>query len=108
MATIRSLSDANAFSSVNNLPLLDSSNFGIFYPTGPTNCGNNTCGWDVETALDVEWSHAMAPKANVALVLAADNSGTNLDLAVLFAVETGLGPVISNSWGLDEYEIHDL
>lgn len=96
------LSDANAFSSINGLPALDDSNFGIFLPTGPTSCSNNTCGWDVETALDVEWSHTMAPKANIALVLAADNSGTNLDLADLFAAETGLGPVISNSFGIEE------
>ncbi|MGA9527899.1 MAG: S53 family peptidase [Terriglobales bacterium] len=95
-------SDANAFSQINDLPALTSNNFGIFYPTGPTNCSGNTCGWDGETALDVEWSHAMAPDANIALVLAADNSGTNLDLAELFAIETGLGPVISNSWGIIE------
>jgi subtilase family serine protease len=100
------LSDANAFSSINNLPQLTSANFGIFYPTGPTSCGNGTgagCGWDGETALDVEWSHTMAPKANIALVLAADASSTNLDLALLFAVETGLGPVVSNSWGGEEF-----
>lgn len=97
--------DANAFSSINGLPPLDDSNFGIFYPTGTTNCSGNTCGWDVETALDVEWSHSMAPRANIALVLAADNSGTNLDLAELFAIETGLGPVVSNSWGIIEYAL---
>jgi subtilase family serine protease len=36
-------------------------------------------------------------------VLAADASSTNLDLALLFAVETGLGPVVSNSWGGEEF-----
>ncbi|MGB9233343.1 MAG: S53 family peptidase [Terriglobales bacterium] len=99
------VSDANAYSQINGLPALTASNFGIFYPTGPTNCSGNTCGWDGETALDVELSHAMAPHAGIALVLAADNSGTNLDLAELFAIETGLGPVVSNSWGIDEYEL---
>ena len=99
------VSDANAFSQINGLPALTTNNFGIFYPTGPATCGGNTCGWDVETALDVEWSHTMAPRANIALVLAADNSGTNLDLAELFAAETGLGPVISNSWGIEEYAL---
>ncbi len=99
------VSDANAFSSINGLPALDDSNFGIFLPTGPASCSGNTCGWDVETALDVEWSHSMAPKAGIALVLAADNSGTNLDLAELWAAETGIGPVISNSWGIEEYAL---
>jgi len=94
--------DANVFSQINGLPPLTSDNFAIFYPTGPTSCSNNTCGWDVETSLDVEWSHTVAPGANIALVLGADNSFTNLDLAVLFAIDTGLGPVISNSYGLEE------
>jgi subtilase family serine protease len=101
-------SDANAFSSINSLPALTADNFGIFYPTGPTNCGNNTCGWDVETALDVEWSHTMAPKANIALVLAADNSDSNLDLADLFAAENQIGSVISNSFGSPESELISL
>jgi subtilase family serine protease len=92
--------DANLFSSINGLPPLTADNFQIFYPTGPTSC--NGCGWDLETSLDVEWSHSVAPGANIALVLAADNSVTNLDLAQLFAIETGLGPVISNSYGIGE------
>jgi len=95
-------SDANIFSQINGLPALTSSNFTIYYPTGPTSCSGNTCGWDVETSLDVEWSHSVAPGANIALVLAADNSFTNLDLSILYAIENGLGPVISNSWGIEE------
>ena len=95
-------SDANIFSQINGLPALTSSNFAIYYPTGPTNCGGNTCGWDVETSLDVEWSHSVAPGANIALILSADNSFTNLDLSVLFGIETGIAPVISNSYGIEE------
>lgn len=95
-------SDANTFSQINGLPALTDSNFAIYFPTGPTNCGGNTCGWDVETSLDVEWSHSVAPGANIALVLGADNSFTNLDLAVLFAIDNEIGPVISNSYGLEE------
>jgi subtilase family serine protease len=95
-------SDANVFAQINGLPPLTSSNFTIYFPTGPTNCGGNTCGWDVETSLDVEWSHSVAPGANIALVLAADNSFTNLDLALLFAIDNLIGPVISNSYGLEE------
>jgi subtilase family serine protease len=94
--------DANAFAEINGLPPLTPSNFAIYYPTGPTNCGGNTCGWDVETSLDVEWSHSVAPGANIALVLALDNSSTNLDLSVLYAIAEGLGPVISNSYGIEE------
>jgi len=95
-------SDANVFAAINGLPALTSSNFAIYYPTGPTNCGGNTCGWDVETSLDVEWSHSVAPGANIALVVALDNSNSSLDLAVLYAIDNLLGPVISNSYGIEE------
>ncbi|HYW37587.1 MAG TPA: S8 family serine peptidase [Terriglobales bacterium] len=50
----------------------------------------------------MEWSHSVAPGANIALVLALDNSNTNLDLAVLYAIDNELGPVISNSYGIEE------
>jgi subtilase family serine protease len=94
--------DANLFSQINGLPPLTPDNFQIFYPTGPAAC-NGACGtWADETSLDVEWSHAVAPGANIALLLAADNSFTNLDLSVLFAIENELGPVISNSYGIGE------
>jgi len=102
-------SDANIFAEINGLPALTASNFAIYYPTGPANCGGNTCGWDVETSLDVEWSHSVAPGANIALLLAADNSFTNLDLSLLYAIDNEIGPVISNSYGLEEYilEVYD-
>ena len=96
-------SDANVFASINGLPpLVPGVNFNIYYPGGPTNCGGNTCGWDVETSLDVEWSHSVAPGANIALVLGLTNSSGDLDVAVLTAVEDGLGSVISNSYGIEE------
>ena len=97
-------SDANTFSEINGLPALNN-NFAVFYPTGPASCGgdNSTCGtWFIETSLDVEWSHTVAPGANIALVIAADNSFSNLDLAVLWAIENEVGPVISNSYGIEE------
>jgi subtilase family serine protease len=95
--------DANTFALINGLPPLAlTNNFNIYYPTGPTNCGGNTCGWDVETSLDVEWTHSVAPGANIALVLALDNSNSSLDLAVLYAIDNELGGVISNSYGIEE------
>ncbi len=99
--------DSNIFAEINGLPALTSSNFAIYYPTGPTDCGAasgnpNTCGWDLETSLDVQWSHSVAPGANIALVLAADNSDSNLDLSVLWAIDNLVGPVISNSYGIEE------
>jgi subtilase family serine protease len=104
--------DANLFSSLNKLPEFTKSNFAIFTPNGSATCtSTNGCiagNWQFETTLDVEWAHAMAPGANIALVLAADNSFTNLDIANLFAIENQLGTVVSNSFGSPEVVIADL
>lgn len=100
------VADANLFSQLNNLPPLTSSNFAIFTPNGSATCtSTNGCiagNWQFETTLDVEWAHAIAPGANIVLVLGADNSFTNLDLANLFAIENGFGTVLSNSFGAPE------
>jgi subtilase family serine protease len=53
-------------------------------------------GWDVETTLDVELAHALAPGANIALVVATDHA--SLDEAINYAVVHHLGNTISNSW----------
>ena len=42
-------------------------------------------GWAVETSLDVEWAHAIAPDANILLVEAKSNSLTDLMNAVTYA-----------------------
>ena len=38
-----------------------------YSPTGPDLC-SDYYGWTDETSLDVEWSHVMAPQANILLV----------------------------------------
>src|SRR5262249_22368545 len=60
-------------------------------------------GWAAETALDVEWAHAIAPRANILLVEADDNSGTNLLAAVDFARRQPGVAVVSMSWGGGEF-----
>jgi subtilase family serine protease len=100
------VADANAFAAINGLPALTSKNFQIYTPNGSATCtATNGCiagNWQFETTLDVEWAHAIAPGANIALVLGADNSFTNLDIANLFAIENQLGNVLSNSFGIPE------
>jgi subtilase family serine protease len=102
-------SDANLFSSLNGLPPLTSSNFSIYTPNGSATCGTDCLNgnWQYETTLDVEWAHSIAPGANIVLVLAADNSFTNLDIANLFAIENGFGNVLSNSYGISEIVLVD-
>ena len=98
--------DANLFSQLNGLPGFTPSNFAIFTPNGSATCtATNGCidgNWQFETTLDVEWAHAIAPGANIALVLTADNTFTNLDIGNLFAIENGFGNVLSNSFGIPE------
>jgi subtilase family serine protease len=59
--------------------------------------------WALETALDVEWAHAIAPSARLLLVEAATPSGANLLKAIDYAA--GLEGVrsISMSWGGAEF-----
>jgi subtilase family serine protease len=44
-----------------------------------------TGGWELEEALDIEWAHAMAPKANIYLVEACSETDTDLEQAGLVA-----------------------
>src|SRR5262249_11156265 len=70
-------------------------NGGTTYPgTDPTG------GWEGETALDVEWAHALAPKANIILVEANDDTDPNLTVqAVLTAASQPGVSVVSMSFG---------
>lgn len=72
---------------------------GINNPDGPN--------YDsVEAYLDVEWSGAVAPKASVDLVIAADTAlESGLYLAAEHAVFSNIAPIISVSFGLCEAEL---
>jgi subtilase family serine protease len=75
---------------------LSQANLTIAYPSGkPTKTDG---GWALETALDVEWAHAMAPDANILLVVAKSATASNLLAAVDYATAHG-AVVVSNSWG---------
>lgn len=90
--------DAQAFAAIYGLPPI---NLQILKAPG---LSNNPHGvqrnWQFETTLDVEWAHAMAPGANIALVLATDRA--SLDEAINYAVVHHLGNTISNSWSTIE------
>ena len=65
-------------------------------------------GWALETSLDVEWAHAIAPQANIILFEAADSSLTNLFGAVGFAGQQAGVSVVSMSWGTNEFSSESL
>ena len=59
--------------------------------------------WALETALDVQWAHAVAPDASILLVEASTSSLTNLLTALSYAAKQPGVTVISNSWGTSEF-----
>ena len=70
---------------------------------------DRTGGWELETALDVEWAHAIAPYANIVLVTAANDAVNSQDVptALLHAVTVAASQpnvsVVSMSWGVNEF-----
>ena len=63
---------------------------------------DNQVGWAIETALDVEWAHAMAPGANIVLAEARSNEDTDILNTTAAVVNHRLGDVISQSFGENE------
>jgi subtilase family serine protease len=59
-------------------------------------------GWAEEISLDVEWAHAIAPGANITLVLAKTNDDADILSATQYAVDHNLGNIISQSFGENE------
>jgi len=96
--------DANAFFGLAGLPELSSANFKIVYPEGPpvSPIAGVLEGWDVEIALDVQWSHSIAPGAKIIVVAAAGQDNEDLLDAMSFIVTHHLGDVVSDSWGIDQ------
>lgn len=58
-----------------------------------------------EADLDVEWSGATAPNAQVIYVNAPDPSGNGVFDSITYAIENSLAPVISMSYGLCEADV---
>jgi subtilase family serine protease len=80
----------------------------IYYPRGyvPFNYSNaDEVGWSVEIDLDIDMVHAIAPGANIALVISPSDSDITMYETVTWAVVNHLGSVISQSWGDPEWDI---
>ena len=88
--------DLNVFCQKYGLP---TTTITLAYPTGKP--AANDSGWALETALDVEWAHAIAPGATILLVVAKSNSNVDLlaavDYAAIYAAQ------VSMSWGGNEF-----
>jgi subtilase family serine protease len=115
-------SDLKTFDSQMGLP--NPPSFKVITPEGPItttpkNCtskfsaaGPDLCsdylGWTDETSLDVEWSHAMAPQANILLVETpvTETEGVygfpQIVAAENYVIDHHLGDVITQSFGANE------
>lgn len=89
--------DAQVFSEVYGLPPV---NLQVLRAPGASNNPHDG-SWALETTLDVEWVHALAPGANIVLVIGPTNHA-DLDEAINWAVVHHLGNTISNSWSTME------
>lgn len=75
-------------------------------PTFASRNNHDEIGWSIETSLDVEWAHAMAPGAKIVLVVASTNSGNAINNAEKFAIAKYPGSVMSQSFGVPEFLVH--
>jgi hypothetical protein len=64
---------------------------------------SGTTGWSQETSLDVEWAHAIAPKAKILLVEANSASFSDMFAAVDTASNWAGVVAVSMSWGTGEF-----
>src|SRR5713226_1246607 len=94
--------------------------FTIFCGNSPTPLDPTTCptvninanplhdefGWTIETSLDVEYAHAMAPGANIVLDVAATSSGNAINAAETAAIAAYPGAIFSQSFGIPEIFLH--
>ncbi len=108
-------SDLATFDAVFGIPAPPS--FTIFCGNSPTPFDTSTCptvnlnshnafhdevGWSVETTLDVEYAHAMAPGANIVLDVASTSSGNSINAAEASAIAAFPGAIFSQSFGIPE------
>jgi hypothetical protein len=95
-----SLSDVEAFRTIFKLPL--------HYPkiTYATTDPGVIPGDDEEAILDVEWSGAVAPAADINLVIGASTLTTDgVDISASYIVDHALAPIMSVSFGECEAEL---
>jgi len=76
----------------------------VIHPDGPNSPTtlDNAFGWQVETDLDVEWAHAIAPGATINLVVAKSNNDADILSAQKYVADQALGDSVSQSFGENE------
>ncbi len=93
--------DANVFSQAFGLPALTPANFTVTNYPAPSTCS----GVNASVAGNVEWIHALAPGANIMLVVAPTTNADDFDSAIFYAISSGVPQVISGDYWIPEYEV---
>lgn len=73
-----------------------------FQHLAPSGTSSYAAQWAIETALGVEWAHAIAPGADILLVESPSGNLTDMLAAVDVAVRSG-AHVVAMSWGAAEF-----
>ena len=89
---------------------LPPANLHVYYPDGkvpfdPTVHHGLQLSWALETSLDVETVHDLAPGAQINLIVASSPYGNDLNIAEQYAVSHNLGNVMTMSYGSPEAAI---
>jgi hypothetical protein len=92
--------DLHAFDQTFGLP---DPNLSRVNQNGGTQYPSNNALWAQETALDVEWAHAIAPGANILLVEANSENTSDLMAAVDYARSQPGVSAVSMSWAVGEF-----
>jgi hypothetical protein len=94
--------DLAAFNKEFELP--DPPSFTIIGPNGSGDWENDPVvqSWLFELTLDVEWAHAIAPGADIVLVVAKDDEARSITRAIARAVRKYPGAILSQSFASDE------
>ncbi|HEY1683707.1 MAG TPA: hypothetical protein VGG19_03005 [Tepidisphaeraceae bacterium] len=95
------ISDLARFDQAFNIS--DPTSFTKVNQTGGTTMPAQNTSWDGEISLDVEWSHAIAPQANIVLVEANSASSSDLNAAVNYAKTIPGVVAVTMSYGGSEY-----
>ncbi|WP_299495360.1 S53 family peptidase [uncultured Shewanella sp.] len=71
--------------------------FQALFPFGEP---NNDDSWEIEVSLDIQWAHAIAPRANIDLIVLPDEENIYTEEAIAYIVEEyPAGTIVSMSFG---------
>ena len=95
--------DFDTFNKLSGLVPATTSNLQVLYPDGQP---SPLLGyyWQGETDLDLQWAHAIAPQAKIVVLIMPSEDWQEFEYAIQYTMNNKLGNVISNSYGLSEYE----